>query len=81
MPKNIIVIGTLDTKGQEIAFVRDLIAKRGHLPVVIDSGIQGEPAIEAAITRHEVAAAAATSIEDLLHLATRTTRSAQWPEA
>ena len=32
MPKQIIVIGTLDTKGQEIAFVRDLIAGRGHHP-------------------------------------------------
>ncbi len=66
MPKNIIVIGTLDTKGQEIAFVRDLIADRGHQPVVIDTGIQGEPAIEPAISRGEVAAAAETSIEALL---------------
>lgn len=66
MPKNIIVIGTLDTKGQEIAFVRDLIANRGHQPVVIDSGIQGEPAIEPSISRHEIAAAAGTSIEELL---------------
>ncbi|MCY3834597.1 MAG: Tm-1-like ATP-binding domain-containing protein [Chloroflexi bacterium] len=66
MPKSIIVIGTLDTKGQEIAFVRDLIAKRRHQPVVIDSGIQGEPAIQPAISRHEVAAAAETSIEAIL---------------
>ncbi|MYD09870.1 MAG: UPF0261 family protein [Chloroflexi bacterium] len=66
MPKSIIVIGTLDTKGQEIAFVRDLIAKRGHQPVVVDSGILGEPATEPTITRHEVAAAAESSIEALL---------------
>jgi len=66
MPKSIIVIGTLDTKGQEIAFVRDLIAERGHQPVVIDSGILGEPAIESTISRHEAAAAAETSIEELL---------------
>ena len=66
MPKSIIIIGTLDTKGHEIAFVRDLIAERGHQPVVVDSGILGEPAIEPAISRHEVAAAAETSIEALL---------------
>ena len=66
MPKSIIVIGTLDTKGQEIAFVRDLIAERGHQPVVIDSGILGEPAIQPTISRREVAAAAAASIEELL---------------
>ncbi|MCY4060863.1 MAG: Tm-1-like ATP-binding domain-containing protein [Chloroflexi bacterium] len=35
MPKSIIVIGTLDTKGQEIAFVRDLIAERGHTRLTI----------------------------------------------
>ena len=66
MPKSIIVIGTLDTKGQEIAFVRDLIAERGHHAVVVDSGILGEPAIEPAISRHEVAAAAESSIDELL---------------
>ena len=66
MPKIIIVVGTLDTKGQEIAFVRNLIAGRGHEPVVVDSGILGEAAIEPAISRHEVAAAAETSIEALL---------------
>ena len=66
MAKSIIVIGTLDTKGQEIAFVRDLIAGRGHQPVVVDSGVMGEPAIEATISRQEVAVAAATSIEALL---------------
>ncbi|MCY4070866.1 MAG: Tm-1-like ATP-binding domain-containing protein [Chloroflexi bacterium] len=66
MAKSIIVIGTLDTKGQEIAFVRDLIAERGHQPVVVDSGVLGEPAIEATISRHGVAAAAGTSIEAVL---------------
>ena len=38
----------------------------GIIPVVIDSGIQGEPAIEAAISRHEAAAAAGTAIDSLL---------------
>lgn len=66
MAKTIIVIGTLDTKGQEIGFVRDLIAERGHQPVVVDSGVLGEPAIDASITRQDVAAAAGTSIEELL---------------
>ena len=46
--------------------MRDLIAERGHQTVVIDSGILGEPAIEPTISRHEVAAAAETSIEALL---------------
>ncbi len=66
MLKPIIVIGTLDTKGQEIAYVRDLIANRGHQPVVIDSGIMGKPTIQPAISRHQVAAAAETTIEAIL---------------
>ncbi|NJO00197.1 MAG: hypothetical protein HC875_41820, partial [Anaerolineales bacterium] len=30
MPKTILLIGTLDTKGAEYAYVRDLITARGH---------------------------------------------------
>jgi uncharacterized protein (UPF0261 family) len=40
--KTILVIGTLDTKGIEIAYVRDLIVSRGHRALVLDVGV-GEP--------------------------------------
>ncbi|MFN2245980.1 MAG: Tm-1-like ATP-binding domain-containing protein, partial [Candidatus Promineifilaceae bacterium] len=39
----ILLIGTLDTKGMEFAFVRDLIVGRGHQTLVMDAGIAGEP--------------------------------------
>ena len=39
------LIGTLDTKGDEIAYVRDRLAALGVGAVVIDSGILGEPTI------------------------------------
>ena len=39
----IALIGTLDTKGAEIAYVRDRLRALGARPVVIDSGILGEP--------------------------------------
>jgi uncharacterized protein (UPF0261 family) len=51
----IVVIGTLDTKGPEVGFVRDQVRKRGGVPLVIDPGILGEPAIPADVTRQEVA--------------------------
>ena len=53
----IALIGTLDTKGAEIEYVRDRLAKLGTRPVVIDSGILGEPGCRADVTREEVARA------------------------
>ncbi len=42
-PARVAVIGTLDTKGPEIAYVRDRLRTLGVEPVVIDAGILGEP--------------------------------------
>lgn len=52
---HIALIGTLDTKGDEIAYVRERLAGLGVRPVVIDSGILGEPGTSADISRAEVA--------------------------
>src|SRR5690606_32618290 len=43
MPKNIVLIGTLDTKGPEIKYLRDQLQSLGLQTTVIDSGILGEP--------------------------------------
>ena len=57
MPRSdpgIALIGTLDTKGAEIAYVRDRLLALGVRPLVVDSGILGEPdGIEADVTRAE----------------------------
>ena len=66
MPKRIILLGTLDTKGPEFELAGRFIAERGHIPVTIDCGIMGTPFFEPTISRQEVAAAAATTIEDIL---------------
>ncbi|MFN8531651.1 MAG: Tm-1-like ATP-binding domain-containing protein [Anaerolineae bacterium] len=52
----ILIIGTLDTKGAEFAFVRDLIRQRGHDTLVIDAGIF-EPGFTADIPADSVAKA------------------------
>ncbi len=60
----IALIGTLDTKGPEIGYVRDRLRGLGVEPVVIDAGILGEPAgIEADIARAEVARAGGHTLE------------------
>ncbi len=60
----ILVIGTLDTKGAEVAYVRDLITARGHLAVVLDAGVQA-PAIQSDIDASRVARAGGADLESL----------------
>jgi len=52
---SIALIGTLDTKGEEIAYVAARLRSLGAEPVVIDSGILGEPGTQADVTREDVA--------------------------
>ena len=66
MAKPIAVIGTLDTKGHEVAFLRDQIQARGLGTWVIDPGVLDKPAIEADFTRGEVARAGGTELADLI---------------
>ncbi len=58
MSKTVVLVGALDTKGQEFAFVRDLIAAQGLKTLVVDFGVLGEPAFPPDVTRDEVARAA-----------------------
>lgn len=50
----IAILGTLDTKGEEHAFVADLIRERGHTPLLIDAGTQGEPTVEPDVSRDKL---------------------------
>lgn len=52
------MLGTLDTKGEEYAFVRELLQDRGLDVLLIDAGVLGEPKITPDISRNAVAAAA-----------------------
>ena len=59
----ILLIGTLDTKGGELAFVRDRLRTRGLEAVVLDAGSGGEPVLAAEIPRERVFAQAGTTLE------------------
>ena len=59
----ILLIGTLDTKGEEYAFVRDLIRARGVDTLVMDLGTGGRPASGADIAAEEVARRGGSSLE------------------
>ncbi len=62
----IAIVGTLDTKGTEIAWVRDRIAARGHRTLVIDTGVLGAPTIPADIPREDVARAGGSDLSTLV---------------
>ncbi|GAB4439810.1 MAG: Tm-1-like ATP-binding domain-containing protein [Anaerolineae bacterium] len=72
MPKTVALIGTLDTKGPEIAYLRDRCRDLGLETLVIDSGILGEPlGIEPDFRRETVAQAAGSTIEALRQAGSR----------
>lgn len=63
--KNIVVIGTLDTKGEQILFLKDRIAQRGHKAIIVDLSMGDAPLFQADITPQEIAKAAGKSIEHI----------------
>ena len=55
MSKTVVIVGALDTKGKEFAFVKDLIEKQGLAALVVDFGVLGEPSFKPDIDRQRVA--------------------------
>lgn len=72
MRRSVVVIGTLDTKGPEIAYLRDRLNDLGLDTLVIDSGILGEPlGITPDIDRDTAARHGGTDIEALRNAGSR----------
>jgi uncharacterized protein (UPF0261 family) len=71
MAKTIALIGALDTKGEEFAFVQAALLRRGHNTLVINTGVVGEPALPPDIAATEVATAGGTELSVLRQQADR----------
>ena len=69
MSGTVLLVGALDTKGAEYAFVKDLIEAAGLQTLVVDFGVMGQPAFEPDVSRAEVAVAGGG---DLAYLASGT---------
>ena len=65
MPKTIVVIGALDTKGPEFAFVKAEIERRGHRALVVNTAVVGAPTFEPDISAECVAEAGGASLAAL----------------
>ena len=63
--RTVLLIGTLDTKGDEYAYVRDRIRARGHQVLVVDIGILRDPSFVPDIPAAEVASAGGTELTAL----------------
>ncbi|TFG45443.1 MAG: UPF0261 family protein [Dehalococcoidia bacterium] len=55
MTKSVVMVGALDTKGEEYAFARKIIEATGLNTLVVDFGVMGTPAFTPDIGRTEVA--------------------------
>jgi uncharacterized protein (UPF0261 family) len=72
MAKNVVIIGTLDTKGPEIAYLRDRLQALGLPTTVVDSGILGEAVgITPDISRAQAAEYGGTTIDALRNAGSR----------
>jgi uncharacterized protein (UPF0261 family) len=61
----VVLVGTLDTKGAEYAFVKQCIKDAGLDCIVINTGILGEPPFEPEISASMVAEAAGKNLNDI----------------
>lgn len=63
--KTVCIVGTMDTKGLEFAFIKAQIESSGVSTCVVNTGIMGEPQLEADVSADEVARKADSSLQAL----------------
>jgi uncharacterized protein (UPF0261 family) len=63
--RTVVLVGTLDTKGDEYAYLRDRLRLHGVNTLLVDAGTLEPPGTEPDIDRHELAAAGGIDIDEL----------------
>lgn len=71
MRPNIAIVATLDTKGEEVGFLKQLIQEADCSTTIIDVGTLNPPAVTPDVTRESVALRADSSLEELLKVKDR----------
>lgn len=64
--KTVLVIGTFDTKKEELAFLREVIEGDGGAVLAMDVSVLGDTDEPVAISKHDVAAAAGVTIAEVI---------------
>jgi uncharacterized protein (UPF0261 family) len=65
MKKMIVIIGTVDTKGDQLRFLKERIESRGHEAILMDISMGGDPSYRADITPQEIAGLAGKDIQEI----------------
>ena len=65
MGKKIVILGTVDTKGEQLRFLKERIASRGLEPILMDLSMGGHPGFQADITPQEIAGLVGKNLEEL----------------
>lgn len=79
-PPTVLLIGTLDTKGEEYAFLRDRLIQEGVEVCIADVGVLGEPRVQPDISRDTIAILAGTTVQELVQRGDRGQAVAQMAE-
>lgn len=66
MSVTIAIVGCLDTKGEEMGYLRDAIEEKGNRVWIVDTGVLEAPAFKADTPREAVAEAGGSSLEELV---------------
>lgn len=67
--RTIAIVATLDTRGEEVEFLRKIIEGRGHRVLTVDVGVMGTPYGKGDFTRDQVAEAGGKPLQDLVRAA------------
>jgi uncharacterized protein (UPF0261 family) len=66
MGKNIVIIGSTNTKGDQLRFLKEKIEDRGHKGILMDISMGGQPAFQPDITPEEIARMGGEEIDKLI---------------
>lgn len=66
MKKKIVIIGTVDTKGEQLRFLKERIESSGHEAILMDISMGGHPSYQAEITPKEIAGLAGKDLEEIV---------------
>jgi uncharacterized protein (UPF0261 family) len=71
MAQRVLLIGTLDTKGEELRYLKECLTAAGADTEVVDVSVLGEPFFTADVAREEIASRAGDSVAALREAADR----------
>jgi uncharacterized protein (UPF0261 family) len=64
--KTIVIVATLDTRGDEVEYLKKIFGEKGHETITIDTGVMGTPYFAGDYMREDVAKSGGKSLKELV---------------